>query len=178
MLACMPQVFCQTLPMNISLPMFLHCRDVWIRMMLGRVAGKGGLAALRPPSPSTFLPLVSSSSILFPGVVQTTCLSSLASAQATSRRNSPHWNRVGSVLPAPRSSLVKFGARTRILEKEAGVVKLHTSRAHLGSEAPPKKGHAARFVDSLPTFAQPYLRLARLDRPIGTWLLFWPCGWR
>lgn len=22
---------------------------------------------------------------------------------------------------------------------------------------------------------QPYLRLARLDRPIGTWLLYWPC---
>jgi len=61
---------------------------------------------------------------------------------------------------------------------EAGVVRLHTSRAHLGSETlPKKKGHAARFVDSLPTFAQPYLRLARLDRPIGTWLLFWPCGW-
>ena len=25
------------------------------------------------------------------------------------------------------------------------------------------------------THWQPYLRLARLDRPIGTWLLFWPC---
>lgn len=23
----------------------------------------------------------------------------------------------------------------------------------------------------------PYLRLIRFDRPIGTWLLFWPCGW-
>ena len=147
--------------------------------MLGRVARKGGLAALRPPSPSTFLPLSSSYSILFPGVVQTTCLSSLASAQAASRRHSSHWNRVGPVLPAPPSSLVKFGARTPFPEKEAGVVRLHTSRAHLGSEPPPKKkGHAARFVDSLPTFAQPYLRLARLDRPIGTWLLFWPCGWR
>ena len=147
-------------------------------MMLGRVARKGGLAALRPPLPlpSTFFPISSSSSILFPGLVQTTCLSSLASAQATSRRR--NWNRVGSVVPAPPSSLVKFGARTQFLEKEAGVVELHTSRAHLVSEAPPKKGHAARFVDSLPTFAQPYLRLARLDRPIGTWLLFWPCGWR
>ena len=146
-------------------------------MILGRVARKGGLSVLRPPSPLTFLPLSSSSSILFPGVVQTTCLSSLASAQACSRRNSPHWTRIsGSVVP--QSSLVKFGARTQFLEKEAGVVNLHTSRAHLGSETPPKKGHAARFVDSLPTFVQPYLRLARLDRPIGTWLLFWPCGWR
>merc|ERR1719228_488275 len=113
--------------------------------------------------------------------MQTTCLSSLASAQSMLRSTSPHWNsRVGSVVPAPHSSLVKFGARTQFLGKEGGptgVLKLHTSRAHLRSEAPPKKGHAARFVDSLPTFAQPYLRLARLDRPIGTWLLFWPCGW-
>lgn len=24
---------------------------------------------------------------------------------------------------------------------------------------------------------QPYMRLIRFDRPIGSWLLFWPCGW-
>lgn len=28
-----------------------------------------------------------------------------------------------------------------------------------------------------PAFARPYARLARLDRPIGTWLLLWPCWW-
>lgn len=27
-----------------------------------------------------------------------------------------------------------------------------------------------------PVWSQPYLRLARADRPIGTWLLFWPCA--
>ncbi len=33
------------------------------------------------------------------------------------------------------------------------------------------------WVDNLaPVFARPYLRLARLDRPIGFWLLFWPCA--
>jgi 4-hydroxybenzoate polyprenyltransferase len=31
------------------------------------------------------------------------------------------------------------------------------------------------WVERAPGFAQPYLRLMRLDRPIGTWLLFWPC---
>lgn len=31
------------------------------------------------------------------------------------------------------------------------------------------------WVDRAPAHWQPYLRLARLDRPIGTWLLFWPC---
>lgn len=28
-----------------------------------------------------------------------------------------------------------------------------------------------------PAPARPYLRLARADRPIGTWLLLWPCWW-
>ncbi len=28
-----------------------------------------------------------------------------------------------------------------------------------------------------PDWAQPYLRLARIDRPIGWWLLLWPCWW-
>ncbi|KAF7825398.1 4-hydroxybenzoate polyprenyltransferase, mitochondrial [Senna tora] len=29
----------------------------------------------------------------------------------------------------------------------------------------------------LPRQVQPYARLARLDKPIGTWLLLWPCMW-
>ncbi|XP_062107792.1 4-hydroxybenzoate polyprenyltransferase, mitochondrial [Humulus lupulus] len=29
----------------------------------------------------------------------------------------------------------------------------------------------------LPTQIRPYVRLARLDKPIGTWLLAWPCMW-
>jgi len=34
------------------------------------------------------------------------------------------------------------------------------------------------WVDSLaPSFSRPYLRLARLDRPIGSWLLLMPCWW-
>ena len=33
------------------------------------------------------------------------------------------------------------------------------------------------LVNSFPVRVQPYLRLARLDRPIGSWLLFWPCAW-
>ena len=32
----------------------------------------------------------------------------------------------------------------------------------------------ARF---LPAWAEPYARLARLDRPIGTWLLLFPAWW-
>jgi len=33
------------------------------------------------------------------------------------------------------------------------------------------------WVDRLPLAVRPYARLARLDRPAGSWLLFWPCGW-
>ena len=35
----------------------------------------------------------------------------------------------------------------------------------------------AGWVDRLPLAARPYARLARLDRPAGSWLLFWPCAW-
>jgi 4-hydroxybenzoate polyprenyltransferase len=34
------------------------------------------------------------------------------------------------------------------------------------------------WVDGFaPAFTRPYLRLARLDRPIGSWLLLMPCWW-
>ena len=36
---------------------------------------------------------------------------------------------------------------------------------------------ARSWVEWLPAGARPYARLARFDRPIGTWLLFWPCAW-
>nr|XP_023657019.1 4-hydroxybenzoate polyprenyltransferase, mitochondrial [Paramormyrops kingsleyae]XP_023657028.1 4-hydroxybenzoate polyprenyltransferase, mitochondrial [Paramormyrops kingsleyae]XP_023657036.1 4-hydroxybenzoate polyprenyltransferase, mitochondrial [Paramormyrops kingsleyae] len=36
---------------------------------------------------------------------------------------------------------------------------------------------AAGIVNSAPSAVQPYLRLMRLDKPIGTWLLYLPCTW-
>ncbi|MGR3491385.1 MAG: UbiA family prenyltransferase, partial [Shimia sp.] len=37
---------------------------------------------------------------------------------------------------------------------------------------------SGNWVDTrAPEAAKPYLRLSRADRPIGTWLLFWPCVW-
>ena len=36
------------------------------------------------------------------------------------------------------------------------------------------RGH---WVDRSPAMLRPYLRLSRLDRPIGTWLLVWPGWW-
>lgn len=41
------------------------------------------------------------------------------------------------------------------------------------ADAPP-----GNFVDTLlPAAMRPYARLARWDRPIGWWLLMWPCWW-
>ncbi|XP_024430677.3 4-hydroxybenzoate polyprenyltransferase, mitochondrial [Desmodus rotundus] len=36
---------------------------------------------------------------------------------------------------------------------------------------------AAAVVEAAPRPLQPYLRLMRLDKPIGTWLLYLPCTW-
>jgi 4-hydroxybenzoate polyprenyltransferase len=33
------------------------------------------------------------------------------------------------------------------------------------------------FIGALPSRLRPYASLMRLDRPIGTWLLYWPCAW-
>ncbi|XP_066149264.1 4-hydroxybenzoate polyprenyltransferase, mitochondrial [Euwallacea fornicatus] len=43
--------------------------------------------------------------------------------------------------------------------------------------ATPKETLASRLVNNSPKNVQPYLKLMRLDRPAGSWLLFWPCGW-
>ncbi len=54
----------------------------------------------------------------------------------------------------------------------------------MASTAPLPPKHAATpdavtasWIDRLPAPLQPYARLARLDRPAGSWLLFWPCAW-
>ena len=42
-----------------------------------------------------------------------------------------------------------------------------------GGATPP-----ATWVDTVaPPWAAPYLKLARMDAPAGTWLLLWPCVW-
>jgi 4-hydroxybenzoate polyprenyltransferase len=33
------------------------------------------------------------------------------------------------------------------------------------------------LIGALPRVLRPYASLMRLDRPIGTWLLYWPCAW-
>nr|XP_042913708.1 4-hydroxybenzoate polyprenyltransferase, mitochondrial-like [Parasteatoda tepidariorum] len=33
------------------------------------------------------------------------------------------------------------------------------------------------FVNKTPAGVQPYLKLMRIEKPTGTWLLLWPCYW-
>ena len=33
------------------------------------------------------------------------------------------------------------------------------------------------LIGALPRPWRPYASLMRIDRPIGTWLLYWPCAW-
>ena len=33
------------------------------------------------------------------------------------------------------------------------------------------------FIGALPPRLRPYASLMRIDRPIGSWLLYWPCAW-
>lgn len=48
--------------------------------------------------------------------------------------------------------------------------------AQIASSVPDAR--AGNWVDRYaPSSAQPYLRLARFDRPIGAWLLLFPCWW-
>lgn len=55
-------------------------------------------------------------------------------------------------------------------------------RGVAGIAASPDAATAASSADYRPegkkTFRiQPYLALSRIDKPIGTWLLYWPCAW-
>lgn len=51
---------------------------------------------------------------------------------------------------------------------------MQTSVTPAGSVADARRGN---WVDRFaPDWLRPYARLARWDRPIGYWLLFWPCG--
>jgi 4-hydroxybenzoate polyprenyltransferase len=50
-----------------------------------------------------------------------------------------------------------------------------TSNQYAKSQAAPADAVATSWVTHAPSRLRPWLQLARLDRPIGTWLLFWPC---
>ncbi|ENN72819.1 hypothetical protein HUJ04_013386 [Dendroctonus ponderosae] len=52
-----------------------------------------------------------------------------------------------------------------------------TSSAGVKLHPESKEKLASRLVNSAPAQIQPYLKLMRLDRPVGSWLLYWPVSW-
>lgn len=77
-----------------------------------------------------------------------------------------------------KSSVGKFEVKTQPNLKIAGIWCL--SKNYTTKVIENDKNHlnfAAKVVESVPKNVQPYLKLMRLDKPIGSWLLFWPCGW-
>jgi len=56
---------------------------------------------------------------------------------------------------------------------------MHQPSGSASPEQPPVTPDAVRgsWVEKMPLAWQPLLRLSRLDRPIGTWLLLLPCWW-
>lgn len=61
---------------------------------------------------------------------------------------------------------------SKLLHRPSICTRYTTSLPQSGYETP-----KPTIVDSFPLSWQPYLRLIRLDRPIGYYLLFWPCAW-
>ncbi|OCU00117.1 4-hydroxybenzoate polyprenyltransferase, mitochondrial [Xenopus laevis] len=72
-------------------------------------------------------------------------------------------------------SNVKFGhlSMNNLLNRKTRIsstTDINEKRRHLSFSA-------AAIVGSMPKNVQPYLKLMRLDKPIGTWLLYLPCTW-
>uniref|UniRef100_A0A0D9VSS4 4-hydroxybenzoate geranyltransferase n=1 Tax=Leersia perrieri TaxID=77586 RepID=A0A0D9VSS4_9ORYZ len=78
--------------------------------------------------------------------------------------------------PPPSSSSYVGGGRGILLPSTFSIYSpLSTSASPDGDSSPPPP---SSWVDRwVPQAARPYAMLARLDKPIGTWLLAWPCFW-
>lgn len=88
--------------------------------------------------------------------------------------------------------LIKINSRDRVLNLKAlditkkvhhTFIKTSTSSRDFNSIKQNEASQKIQKENSLITTAltkfkgNPYVRLMRLDRPIGSFLLFWPCGW-
>src|SRR3954454_3766196 len=73
-----------------------------------------------------------------------------------------------------------MNSRGKLLDGQAGVAGIHAS--YLGAAVTATTdivpdSERRGFIGALPARLRPFASLTRLDRPIGTWLLYWPCAW-
>lgn len=84
-----------------------------------------------------------------------------------------------------RRSRYTFAANAGIRRKDnnSTSLKLYSGFDKGGVNKPKREFYSRRhfntasMVEACPPAVQPYLRLMRFDKPIGTWLLYLPCTW-
>ena len=95
------------------------------------------------------------------------------------------YNALNSFSNFPRSRCT-FATNTGIRRKDNNSTSLKLySGFHRGDVNKLKREYlysrrhfnTASIVEACPPAVQPYLRLIRFDKPIGTWLLYLPCTW-
>ncbi|XP_044003832.1 4-hydroxybenzoate polyprenyltransferase, mitochondrial [Aphidius gifuensis] len=64
---------------------------------------------------------------------------------------------------------------SEVTSADINITKNFSSR--LDCEQIASSNWSAKIVNSSPLKLQPYMKLMRIDKPIGSWLLFWPCSW-
>ncbi|KAK9170215.1 hypothetical protein Syun_002355 [Stephania yunnanensis] len=77
--------------------------------------------------------------------------------------------------------ICEFGfnsGRIGIGRSDFSVARISTSSGVKSGGDEKAKGVEVSWIDvHVPESVRPYAKLARLDKPIGTWLLAWPCMW-
>jgi 4-hydroxybenzoate polyprenyltransferase len=88
----------------------------------------------------------------------------------------PQYNRF---TPIPTLEFFKFDWGFRFIAHISSSVKeCKENRSGNGGLGPSPSKSEVSWIDLyLPKHARPYAYLARLNKPIGTWLLAWPCMW-
>lgn len=118
------------------------------------------------------------------------CLFSICPSSFTSTTNpnpSPYPTHISPPNPLLQSPTHRYYGRRKWVADYAVVPVSHISTSTTAkndeNRSSDDNGDAkvkvvSSWIDSyLPSHLRPYARLARLDKPIGTWLLAWPCMW-
>lgn len=95
-----------------------------------------------------------------------------------------NWRSPQTVEPFKRlksPTLVDIGSKTRCLHKSINLYSINQSHPQQKVSTELEKDDNTSSTKVLSTQVKqavsPYIRLMRMDRPIGTYLLFWPCAW-
>ncbi|CAI0416267.1 unnamed protein product [Linum tenue] len=88
-------------------------------------------------------------------------------------RHFSRFSRLASSSDFPREIARPSGLNLRFV----GRISTLSNKENRGQGEEPLKAEVSWVDLYLPRYVRPYAKLARLDKPIGTWLLAWPCMW-